>query len=219
VKELPKSLSFPALLEQNFRPVEENPPIAQPYGEMDAPSRPAGPAQGVEAGDAELLRRVYAGDQGAFRTLVDRHGRYLTGVATALCGNRADAEDLVQETFVAALTSRFRGESSARTWLVQILVRRSAMLRRSRKREQGQPLAGAAERSSRSEVAGTDAKLDLARMLEGLSPDQRQVIVLRELEGLTYEEMAAALHVPRGTVESRLHRARAALKQLFRGYL
>jgi RNA polymerase sigma-70 factor (ECF subfamily) len=200
--------------------VEEKPSILQPYGEMDAAPRPAaGSTQDVETGDAELLRRIYAGDQAAFRTLVDRHGRYLTGVAISLCGNRTDAEDLVQETFVAALTSRFRGESSARTWLVQILVRRSAMLRRSRKREQGQPLAGESERSSRSEVSGTDAKLDLARMLEGLSPDQRQVIVLRELEGLSYEEMAAALHVPRGTVESRLHRARAALKQLFRGYL
>jgi RNA polymerase sigma-70 factor (ECF subfamily) len=166
-----------------------------------------------------LLRRVYHGDQGAFRAIVDRHSRYLTGVAIALCGgNRTDAEDLVQETFVAALTSRFRGESAERTWLLQILLRRSAMLRRSRKREQGQPVAGETERSTRSEVSGTDAKLDLAQMLEGLSPDQRQVIVLRELEGLSYEEMAAALHVPRGTVESRLHRARAALKQLFQGY-
>jgi RNA polymerase sigma-70 factor (ECF subfamily) len=175
---------------------------------------------GGDLSDAELLRRVYHGDQGAFRAIVDRHGRYLTGVAIALCGNRADAEDLVQETFVAALTSRFRGESAVRTWLVQILVRRSAMLRRSRKREHGsQPMGGETEQSTRSEVAGTDAKLDLAQMLEGLSPDQRQVIVLRELEGLSYEEMAAALHVPRGTVESRLHRARAALKQLFRGYL
>jgi RNA polymerase sigma-70 factor (ECF subfamily) len=189
---------------------------------MDAASRAADgvtPQQKVDVSDAELLRRVYHGDQGAFRTIVDRHGRYLTGVAIALCGgNRTDAEDLVQETFVAALTSRFRGESAVRTWLVQILVRRSAMLRRSRKREQGQPVAGETERSTRSEVSGTDAKLDLAQMLEGLSPDQRQVIVLRELEGLSYEEMAAALHVPRGTVESRLHRARAALKQLFQGY-
>jgi RNA polymerase sigma-70 factor (ECF subfamily) len=189
---------------------------------MDAASRAADgvtPQQKVDVSDAELLRRVYHGDQGAFRTIVDRHGRYLTGVAIALCGgNRTDAEDLVQETFVAALTSRFRGESAVRTWLVQILVRRSAMLRRSRKREQGQPMAGETERSTRSEVSGTDAKLDLAQMLEGLSPDQRQVIVLRELEGLSYEEMAAALHVPRGTVESRLHRARAALKQLFQGY-
>ena len=189
---------------------------------MDAASRAADgvtPQQKVDVSDAELLRRVYHGDQGAFRTIVDRHGRYLTGVAVALCGgNRTDAEDLVQETFVAALTSRFRGESAVRTWLVQILVRRSAMLRRSRKREQGQPVAGETERSTRSEVSGTDAKLDLAQMLQGLSPDQRQVIVLRELEGLSYEEMAAALHVPRGTVESRLHRARAALKQLFQGY-
>lgn len=190
---------------------------------MDAASRAAAgvtpPKKVDDVSDAELLRRVYQGDQAAFRTIVDRHGRYLTGVAIALCGgNRTDAEDLVQETFVAALTSRFRGESAVRTWLVQILVRRSAMLRRSRKREQGQPMAGESERSTRSETSGTDAKLDLAQMLEGLSPDQRQVIVLRELEGLSYEEMATALHVPRGTVESRLHRARAALKQLFQGY-
>jgi RNA polymerase sigma-70 factor (ECF subfamily) len=152
--------------------------------------------------------------------IVDRHGRYLTRVALTLCGNAADAEDLVQETFVAALTSRFRGESAARTWLVQILVRQNALLRRKRGRERGTPMPGESERSTvRSSASGTDAKLDLAQMLEGLSPDQRDVIVLRELEGLSYEEMAAALHVPRGTVESRLHRARATLKQLFTGYL
>src|SRR4051794_32084741 len=159
---------------------------------MDAASRAADggtPQAKVDVSDAELLRRVYQGDQGAFRAIVDRHGRYLTGVAITLCGgNRTDAEDLVQETFVAALTSRFRGESAVRTWLVQILVRRSAMLRRSRKRERGEPVAGETERSTRSAVSGTDAKLDLAQMLEGLSPDQRQVIVLRELEGLSYEE-------------------------------
>ena len=155
-----------------------------------------------------LLRQIYAGDQAAFRTLVDRHGRYLTGIALTLCRNAADAEDLVQETFVAALTSRFRGEIMARTWLVQILVRRAAMLRRSRGASRARRWAGETERRARSPVAGTDAKLDLAQMLEGLSPDQRQVIVLRELEGLSYEEMADALHVPRGTVESRLHRAR-----------
>ncbi len=199
--------------------MEEKPPIAQRYDEMDAASRPAGDTTADVPGDAELLRQSYAGDQAAFRTLVDRHSRYLTGVAMALCRNAADAEDMVQETFVASLTSRFRGESKVRTWLVQILVRRVAMMRRSRRREQGQPLGGERERSSPSPASGTDAKLDLAQMLEGLTPDQRQVIVLRELEGMTYEEMAAALHVPRGTVESRLHRARAALKELFRGYL
>jgi RNA polymerase sigma-70 factor, ECF subfamily len=185
--------------------VEEKRPIAQPYEQTD---------------DAELLRRVYAGDPSAFRAIVDRHGRYLTGVALSLCGNnRADAEDLVQETFVAALTSRFRGESSVRTWLVRILVRCYALVRRKRRHEFGQPMPEPAQRTVPPATSGTDAKLDLAQMLEGLSPDQRQVIVLRELEGMTYEEMAEALHVPRGTVESRLHRARTALRNLFRGYL
>jgi RNA polymerase sigma-70 factor (ECF subfamily) len=188
--------------------VEEKRPIAQPYSQNNAPT------------DAELLKRVYRGDQGAFRVLVDRHGRYLTGVALALANrNQADAEDLVQETFVAALTSRFRGESAGRTWLVQILVRQAALLRRKRQREHGTPVAGESEKTTLPETFATDAKLDLAQMLEGLSDDQREVIVLRELEGLTYEEMAKELHVPRGTVESRLHRARAALRDLFRGYL
>lgn len=185
--------------------MEEKPSTSQPYTQSD---------------DAELLRRSYGGDQSAFAALVERHARYLTGIALGLCDrNLSDAEDLVQETFVAALTSRFRGESSAKTWLVQILVRRAALLRRTRKHEPRRSTAGAeVEQTSGSAAPRIDAKLDLAEMLAGLSPDQRQVIVLRELEGLSYEEMAKTLHVPRGTVESRLHRARAALKDLFRGY-
>ena len=201
----------PAVVVQgNHVCVEEIPPIAQRYSKMDADPRP----------DAELLRLSYAGDESAFRTLVDRHSRYLTGIARSLASNNAaDAEDLVQETFVAALTSRFRGESAVRTWLVQILVRQAALLRRKRARERGTPAARDTERSAPPESATTDARLDIAKMLEGLSDDQREVIVLRELEGMSYEEMAKTLHVPRGTIESRLHRARAALKQLFRGYL
>ena len=188
----------------------------QQYGKMDE-SPGAGDSHNL-SGDVDSLRRIAAGDGRAFRTLVDRHARYLTGIALSLTGNAADAEDIVQETFTAVLTSRFRGESAARTWLVNILVRRAAMLRRSRKRERGTPLE-APEPSEGSAVTRTDAKMDLARMLERLSPDQRQVIVLRELQGLTYEQMAEVLDVPRGTVESRLHRARAALRDLFRGDL
>ena len=82
------------------------------------------------ADDRELLAAVEAGDGSAFATLVERHGRYLHGIAFAMSGNAADAEDLVQETFVAALNARFRGESSVRTWLVKVLVRRAGMLRR-----------------------------------------------------------------------------------------
>src|SRR5438309_8914814 len=84
--------------------------------------------------DAELLRQIGHGAQDAFRELVNRHSRYLYGIASSLTGNSADAEDVVQETFVAVINSKFRGESAVRTWLVQILIRRAAMLRRSKRR-------------------------------------------------------------------------------------
>jgi RNA polymerase sigma-70 factor (ECF subfamily) len=172
--------------------------------------------------DVELLRRIGHGDQDAFRELVSRHSRYLYGIASSLTGNSADAEDVVQETFVAVINSKFRGESAVRTWLVQILIRRAAMLRRSKRRATSSlttdvrsDVAATPDRSS----GGSDARLDLAVMLEALSVEHRQVIVLREIEGMSYEEMATALGVPRGTVESRLHRARNELRERFKGYL
>lgn len=174
--------------------------------------------------DAELLRQIGRGDESAFRELVNRHSRYLYGIAFSLTQNTADAEDVVQETFVAVLKSKFREESSVRTWLVQILVRQAALVRRIRSRklslaapdEVRNGLSAAVEGSAAS---GSDAKLDLAVMLKTLSPEHRQVILLREIEGMTYDEMARALGVPRGTVESRLFRARAELKERFKGYL
>lgn len=174
--------------------------------------------------DAQLMRSIGRGDESAFRELVNRHARYLYGIAYSLTQNPSDAEDVVQETFVAVLKSKFRGESSVRTWLVQILVRQAALLRRTRSRRIGPAAADDAKKdlsvaAAGSAVSGSDARLDLAVMLEGLSPEHRQVIVLRELEGMTYEEMAATLAVPRGTVESRLHRARAELRERFKGYL
>jgi RNA polymerase sigma-70 factor (ECF subfamily) len=155
--------------------------------------------------------------------LVERHGRYLYGIAHSLSGNSADADDLVQETFVAALTSRFRGEAAVRTWLVQILVRRAAMLRRNKGRGGGtsdiSAVTGDRSMASGSAAGAADARMDLSAMLSGLSPEHREVIVLRELEGRSYEEMARLLGVPLGTVESRLYRARAELKKRFAGYL
>jgi RNA polymerase sigma-70 factor (ECF subfamily) len=169
--------------------------------------------------DTELLRQVAQGDQAAFRALVDRHARYLHGVAFALVNNAADAEDIVQETFIAVLKGNFRGESAVRTWMVQILVRRAGMLRRSRGRKGPHVSIDGSAPATRSGASDSEAKLDLTTMLEALSPEHRAVIVLRELERMSYEEMATALDVPRGTVESRLHRAREELRKRFKGYL
>jgi len=199
--------------------VEETPPNEQRYGgEDNLARRRRSPLSAPD--DAELIRRIGRGDQTAFRTLVDRHATYLHGIAFSLTNNRADAEDVVQETFVAVLNSTFRGESQVRTWLVQILVRRVAMLRRTKKRKPVERLDEQASPVSRTQaVAESDARLDLAAMLEHLSPEHREVIVLREVQGMSYEEMAAALNVPRGTIESRLHRARNELRERFRSYL
>ncbi len=170
--------------------------------------------------DAGLLKAIAGGgptSESAFAELVSRHGRYLYGVARALVPNAADADDVVQETFIAVLGARFRGESSVRTWLVRTLINRAAMLRRSQKRRTQRTQSFAAQGgSSQADASGaSDAKMDLPAMLEGLSEEHREVIVMREMQGMSYAEMAEALHVPRGTVESRLFRAREELRKRF----
>lgn len=174
--------------------------------------------------DLQLVQQIARGDEAAFRALVDRQAPYLYGIAHALTGQAADAEDVVQETLAVLLKGGFRGEASVRTWLVGVLVRRVAMLRRAgRRRKAVLSLDGALGREQ--EVAATDsslvveAGLDLTTMLQSLSPDHRAVLVLRELQGMTYDEMAEVLGVPRGTVESRLHRAREEMRRRYKGYL
>lgn len=194
------------------------------------PASPEAPRGAFDAlklpSDADLLRRAGHGEGGAFRELVERHGRYLFGIARSLTGNRAeDADDLMQETFVAVLgaAKKFRGDAAVKTWLVSILVRQAALARRKQARfprlvrDDATPEPDPRQ-TTRSSGPATDAKIDLAKMLEVLSIEHRQVIVLRELEQMSYEEMAKALGVPSGTVESRLFRAREELKKKFKGY-
>lgn len=170
--------------------------------------------------DAELFQRIGKGDRAAFESLVDRHARYLFGIALSLSRNSADAEDLVQDSLVAILNAagKFRGESSVRTYMVSILVRQAGMLRRKSVRRSEESAAVDQTHASVSNTSGVDARLDLNVMLQVLSLEHRQVVVLRELEGLSYEEIAAALGVPRGTVESRLHRARGMIRERFKDY-
>ena len=152
--------------------------------------------------------------------LMDRHGPRLFGLAIRLVGNRTDAEDVLQETFAAAFSSarQFRGQSSVGTWLTRILVIQAAVARRKRQRwrmETAQePPASPADAAEAAE-----ARMDVQEVLQRLSDEHRQVLVLREFGHLGYEEIAEVLGVPRGTVESRLHRARGELKVLLAAYL
>jgi RNA polymerase sigma-70 factor (ECF subfamily) len=134
-------------------------------------------------------------------------------------GNTADAEDAVQETFAGVYRSigSFRQDAAMWTWLVQILVRQTARIQRSSWRRKmirlpNESLDGK-ESQQPAPQHGVDAKLDLQAALQQIAPENRQIIVLRELEQLSYQEIAAALAIPMGTVESRLYRARIELRQ------
>jgi RNA polymerase sigma-70 factor (ECF subfamily) len=182
----------------------------------------------LQVSDAELVHRIRGGDQAAFRELVNRHGDSLYGLACSVMGNASDAEDVLQETLLGAFRrlAAFEGRSSVKTWLVRILLNHASKFRRSRRirrtsvlpdevgPEDGQTPAG-----PNSPAAIVEGRIDLDAMLQILSAEHREVIVLRELQQMSYDEIAATLKIPRGTVESRLHRARQELKRRFAGYL
>jgi RNA polymerase sigma-70 factor (ECF subfamily) len=169
------------------------------------------------ASDAELFARLGRGEDAAFREVVDRCGAYLFGIARTLVSRNDEAEDVVQETLAALLKLKPRGEASLKTLLVSILVRQAALSRRKAKpwmRIADDRVGGRPAATSIDAQQAVDARLDLPVLLERLSPEHREVIVLRELEQMSYEQMAATLGLPRGTIESRLHRAREQLLEI-----
>ena len=179
--------------------------------------------------DVELVRLARRGDAGAFHDLIDRHAGWLFRVAVSMVGSREDAEDLMQEVFLAASRgiAKFEERSSVKTWLRSILLNHVSKLYRSRRvrrhwsldDERGEMVRSDLEAGAATPAAAIESKVDVQSMLQALSEEHREVIVLREIDGLSYEEMAKLLGVPRGTVESRLHRARQQLKEKFAGYL
>jgi RNA polymerase sigma-70 factor (ECF subfamily) len=183
----------------------------------------------LQRSDAELVQQIRNGDELAFKELVNRHSDYLYGLAYSQMGNAADAEDVLQETLLGAFRrfEAFEGRSAVKTWLVRILLNHASKLQRSRRVRRAMslpdelgPKDGAGDRLNPSSPAAiVEGKADLDLMLQVLSEEHRQVIVLRELQQMSYDEIAQTLKIPRGTVESRLHRARHELKRRFAGYL
>lgn len=172
--------------------------------------------------DLELARKARHGDLNAFHELINRHASYLFAVAFSLVGNAADAEDAVQETLAGALRGLrgFREKSSVKTWLTGILVRQAAQrFRKSRHQAESLELEAVQDSVAAPARPKVDVCLDVQAAIHALPPEYREVIVLRELQGFSYEEIAQALGIPAGTVESRLFRARKELQELLRDYL
>jgi len=178
-----------------------------------------------EPSDLALIRLSARGDEGAFHQLVDRHAKRLFRIALSLAASRSDAEDVLQETLAGAFRNikGFSERSSVKTWLTSILMRQAAKSWHRTRHSRTSLSIDSDQREHRdggdpSMVIGsanedTDRRLDLATVLKELSPQHREIIVLREIEQLSYDEIAKTLGMPRGTVESRIHRARLELRR------
>ncbi|WP_342113585.1 RNA polymerase sigma factor RpoE [Pseudoduganella sp. OTU4001] len=179
--------------------------------------------------DRELVERARAGERAAFDLLVARYQRRLLRLVLRLLRDPAEAEDVVQETFLKAYRAlpRFRGEAAFFTWLYRIAVNgaRNAILRR-RQRSGPQGIAPSQAPAQPPEI-GTPESMLLSKQvmqaidaaLEALPLELRTAIVLREIEGLSYEEIAQIMECPMGTVRSRLFRARESIARRLRPLL
>ena len=177
--------------------------------------------------EASLVQRCAAGDESACAELVGEHQRMVVQLAINLLGDRDEALDLSQEVFLRVFRTihRFRGQSSLRTWIYRIAVNQARNRHRFwRRRHRGDQVSLDAHVAAHGDVlpgveAGPDrvlAQKELAarlkHALDHLPFDQRTAIILREIDGLSYEEIAFSLGVAIGTVKSRLTRARQALR-------
>lgn len=171
-----------------------------------------------ERDDAALARAAAGGDDGAFSELVRRHAPCILALCAATAG-AAEADDAAQDVFLKAHRSlaRFRGDAAVGTWLHRIAVNLCLdRLRAAARRREG-PLEGPEPREP-SSVAVLEAR-DLAeRLLARLTPEQRVAVLLRERDGLSYEEIAAAMACSLDSVKSRLKRARQELEEAARHF-
>ena len=182
----------------------------------------------AEAGDApRFLDRLRAGDAPAFEELVMTYQHRVFGVALRMLGNAAEAEEVAQEAFVRAhrALGDFRGDAKLSTWLYAITSRlclnRLATGERRLTRQGEEALLRLSDAGPRPDAALERRELEsaLGRAIAELPEDRRIVVVLRDIEGLSYEEIAQVLELELGTVRSRLHRARADLKEKLERFL
>ena len=175
--------------------------------------------------ERELVRAAAGGDTEAFERLVRTYENKIYSLAFRMCGSSEEASDIAQEAFLAAWRGlpAFRGESGFATWLYRLTSNAAIDYLRRQKKQRG-------DMSLDDEELGLDAvdtgpgpqdaaeqmevQSAVAEGLRQLGEGHRQVLVLREIQGLSYEEIADVLQVDLGTVKSRISRARSALRKI-----
>jgi RNA polymerase sigma-70 factor (ECF subfamily) len=177
--------------------------------------------------DRRLILRAQAGESGAFRLLVERHQRRVFAIALGLVRDEQDAREIAQEAFLRVHKglAQFHGGSSFFTWLYRIVTNLSIDLMRKPSRREAElhfalegdegdsPILPASDADPYDVVRRGQLSLRIQDALEQLPPYHRGVILMREVEGMSYEEMAEAMQVSKGTIMSRLFHARKKLQR------
>lgn len=177
--------------------------------------------------DAELVARVQKGDKRAFDLLVLKYQRKIMRLLARMLNNQAEIEDIAQETFIKAYRAlpQFRGESAFYTWLYRIAINTARNWLSSNQRKMLVPDTFETKEGEtfsqsdnlididtpESRMVSSEIAQTVNRAIEELPEDLRTAIVLREIEGLSYEEIAQTMECPIGTVRSRIFRAREAI--------
>lgn len=177
--------------------------------------------------EREIIEKVLSGDTEAFEALVLEHQNKVYSLALRMVGNEEDARDMAQEAFIRAFNSLtgFRGDSKFSVWLYRLTSNICIDFLRSRAKkrtvsmtwsddesEEGAELEVPDERFSPEEqFERKSIRESVQRGLDSLSPQYREILILREINGLTYEEIGEALGIEEGTVKSRIFRARKKL--------
>lgn len=205
--------------------------MAQPSsGNSGSLSILAGSHAGLSEEDARILRGLRAGIEEAYEELIERYEQQLYGMIYRLLGNQPDAADVVQEVFLKVFRTinSFREQSSLRTWIYRIAVNEAHNHRRwfarhcrcevpmeGENTEQQCPLAYTPDpgRSPYEQALDSETRTLIERALTKINPIFRTAVVLRDIQNLSYEEIAEILQVSLGTVKSRILRGRDALRR------
>ncbi len=176
--------------------------------------------------DEELVRLIKKGNRSAFDDLVNRYSSRVVNIAYSLLSDQEDALDAAQEVFIKVYKSisAFRGESSVSTWIFRITKnvctdflrkRKAVIISLDAEKDDEQKIEIPDESTSPEEVLERNTKITAVRTaIAALDENQRMVITLFDINGLSYEEIASVLRCPVGTVKSRLYRARDSLRKI-----
>lgn len=186
----------------------------------------------IDDPDIDLVDRWKAGDEAAFEELVRRHQQRVFRLLMRMMGNREEAEDVAQETFLSLHRHgrRFRGDARFSTFVYRVaanaalnrrrtLGRGRARIEKLRVRNQAGDDLPTSPRNPEDATAGAELSVRVREALQTLSPSLRMPVIFYDIEGLSYGEIAKILGIAEGTVKSRIHRARRALREELRSVL